>query len=53
MKVKYIGEDVMPLDLIPGKTYACLGKEYDMYRVIDETGEDYLYPEEAVEVLEE
>lgn len=52
MKIKYIGEESSPLALITGKTYECLGKEYDMYRVIDETGEDYLYPEEEFEVFE-
>ncbi len=39
-KVKYIGKDSSPLELITGKTYDCLGQDHDRYRVIDETGED-------------
>lgn len=38
-----------------GKTYKILSVEWDgkMYNVIDETGEDYLYPAEDFEVIEE
>ena len=53
MKVKYIGEISHPLELINGKVYECLGKEYGMYRVIDETDEDYLYPKEEFIVVED
>lgn len=53
MKVKYIGEISHPLELINGKIYECLGKEYGMYWVIDETDEDYLYPEEEFIVVED
>ena len=53
MKVKYIGEISHPLELINGKIYECLGKEYGMYRVIDETDEDYLYPKEEFIVVED
>lgn len=53
MKVKYIGEYSSPLSLITGKIYECLGQEQVRYRVIDETGEDYLYPIEKFEVVEE
>ena len=52
MKIKYIGKASDPLELITGNTYECLGKEKDRYRVIDETGEDYLYPIEEFEVVE-
>ena len=51
MKIKYIGENSSPLSLINGKIYECLGRECDRYRVIDETGEDYLYPIEDFEEL--
>ena len=53
MKVKYIGERSSRLSLINGKIYECLGREYDSFRVIDETDEDYLYPVEDFEIVEE
>ena len=53
MKVKYIGDHGTPLSVIKGKTYECPGKERDRYRVIDETGEDYLYPAEEFGIVEE
>lgn len=52
MKVKYIGTISDPLELISGNIYECLGKEDNAYRVIDETGEDYLYPASEFEVIE-
>ncbi len=51
MKVKYIGEDYA--DLTNGNIYECLGQEYDCYRVIDESEEDYLYPINEFEVVDE
>ncbi len=53
MKVKYIGAISDPLELISGKEYECLGKEDNAYRVIDETGEDYLYPASKFEIIEQ
>lgn len=53
MKVRYIGDNSSPLSLITGKIYTCIGQEYDRYRVIDETNEDYLYPIEDFEIVEE
>lgn len=53
MKVKYIGKNSDPLELVTGVVYECLGKEKDRFRVIDETGEDYLYPVEEFEVVED
>lgn len=53
MKVKYIGDYSSPLELITGKTYECLGRERSRFRVIDETGEDYLYPISDFEIVEE
>lgn len=52
IKVKYIGNVSDPLELINGKVYDCLGVEKDWYRIIDETGEDYLYPSEEFEIVE-
>ena len=51
MHIKYIGEKSNPLALLTGKIYKCLGEEYDMYRVIDETDEDYLYPKDEFEIM--
>lgn len=51
MKVRYIDESD-PLALINGKEYKVLSVEHGWYRIIDETGEDYLYAPEAFEVIE-
>ena len=53
MKVKYIGTYSSPLGLITGNIYECVGQERGSYRVIDETDEDYLYPIEDFEIIEE
>lgn len=53
MKVRYIGESSNPLELITNNIYECLGKEQERYRIIDETGEDYLYPAEEFEVIDQ
>lgn len=51
-KLKYIGEESffseeynmkMYADLKNNKTYECVGIEDRMLRIIDESGEDYLY----------
>lgn len=53
MKVKYVGESD-PLELLNGKIYDVI--EIDevsgWYRIVDETGEDYLYPAEDFEIVE-
>ena len=62
LKVKYIGErDVdVPnsykifMDVLPGKVYDVLSIQNSWYRLIDESGEDYLYPpENFIEVVDE
>jgi hypothetical protein len=45
------GPDFSGADLIPGKTYRLLGEERGALRIVDETGEDYLYPASAFRVL--
>ncbi len=40
MKVKYIGEDFGILGLRNGKIYECLGVEYGLFRIINESGEE-------------
>lgn len=46
MKFKYIGESIGATGLTNGKIYEILGEENGMYRVIDDSGEDYLYLKE-------
>lgn len=51
MKVKYIGK-TSSLGLINGKIYSVISIEKDWYRIIDESEEDYLYPPELFEIVE-
>ncbi len=62
MKVKYIGKEKMnflvennDMDLIPGKEYEVIEvtKKFGWYRVIDESGEDYAYPAQFFEVVDD
>ena len=52
MKVKFLGES-SPLELINGKIYEVVYVEKDWYRIVDETNDDYLYPPECFEIVEE
>lgn len=52
MKVKYIG-DTETFTLDNGETYDVLSVENDWYRIVDKSGEDYLYPPEEFEIIEE
>ena len=57
MKVKYLGES-NPLMLLNGKFYEVAEVEVDekigpWYRIVDETGEDYLYPADGFKIVEE
>lgn len=47
--------DSDPLELIAGKEYEILGTDFNgtMFSVVDETGEEFLYPAEDFEVIEE
>ena len=42
MKIRYIGESFGAVSLTNGKVYEAT-EEDGMYRVIDDSGEDYLY----------
>lgn len=44
MKIKYIGESFE--DITDGKIYKATEENADYYRVIDDSGEDYLYTKE-------
>lgn len=48
--VRYIGETSL-LELTHGKVYKVLSIEHGWYRIIDDTGEDYLYPAENFEII--
>ena len=52
MKVRFLGEDD-PLALLHNKVYEVLAVEKLGYRIVDETNEDYLYPPELFEIVEE
>lgn len=43
MKVKYVGKSFGVESLTNGKIYECLGIETGLIRIIDDSGEDYLY----------
>ena len=49
MKVRYKGHTFGGgvLGLTNGKVYECTGVEYDLLRIIDDEGEDYLYSASA------
>ena len=51
VKVKYLGETSF-LELTNGKVYTVLSVEKDWYRIVDDSGEDYLYPPEDFEVVD-
>ena len=62
MKVRYIGKKYMDylternrIDLIPGKVYEVIevSKKVGFYRIVDESGEDYLYPPEFFEEVKD
>lgn len=50
--VKYIGRGD-PLYCLKGKVYKKIGESHGLWRIIDESGEDYLYAPELFEVVEE
>lgn len=52
MKVKYIG-DTDFLVLTHNKVYDVLSIEKGWYRIVDDSGEDYLYPPNQFEIIEE
>lgn len=52
MKVKFIGESD-PLALLKNKVYEVISTEKGWYRIIDETEEDYLYPPDVFEIVED
>lgn len=52
MKVRYVGE-TKSFMLTHGKVYSVIGVEKTWYRIVDDTQEDYLYPPELFEIVDE
>jgi hypothetical protein len=52
MKVKCTANELRDADLVYGKVYDVISIEWDWYRIIDESEEDYMYPPEAFEIVE-
>lgn len=52
MKIRYMGE-TRPLELTRGKIYEVLSVERKWYRIVDDTHEDYLYPPDLFEIVED
>lgn len=50
-KVRYTGETIS-LMLTNGKIYDVVSVERSWYRIVDDTGEDYLYPADNFEIVE-
>lgn len=51
MKVKYIAKDMVAMQ--KGKIYSVIAVEKGWYRIQTELGEDYLFPPEAFEIVEQ
>ena len=52
MKVKFKGKTEF-LVLTHDKSYSVLSVERGWYRIVDDSGDDYLYPPESFEIVEE
>ena len=50
MKVRFVGE-TSPLVLTHNTVYDVVSVEKDWYRIVDDSGDDYLYPPELFEVI--
>ena len=52
MKVIYLGP-TEPHTLDEGKEYEVISEEDGWYRIVDKSGEDYLYPKDEFKILED
>lgn len=52
MKVKYI-KNTFAMCLTKNNIYEVLAIEKGWYRIVDDTGEDYLYPPDNFEIIED
>ena len=51
MKVRWLGPTDF-LILTHNKIYTVLSVEKGWYRIVDDSGEDYLYPPQMIEIIE-
>lgn len=51
MKIKYTGDTVF-LSLTHNKMYDVISIEKNWYRVVDDSGEDYLYPPNLFKIID-
>jgi hypothetical protein len=51
MKVRYIGKDLVAMK--NGKIYDVISVEKEWYRIMTELDEDYLFPPESFEIIED
>ena len=51
LRARYIGEDMVAIK--KGKIYDIISVEHGWYRIMTEINEDYLFPPEAFEIIEE
>lgn len=51
MMIKYIGKTIN-LELTHGKIYYVISIEKEWFRIIDDSGEDYLYPPHLFEIID-
>ena len=52
MKVRYIAH-LDDIDLTEGAIYKVLSVEKNWYRIVDDSDDDYLYPPDLFEIIEE
>lgn len=52
MKVKFLGKTEF-LVLTHGRVYDVLSVEKGFYRIVDDSGDDYLYPPKYFEIVKE
>ena len=52
VRVKYIGKDD-PIALRHGKVYSAVVGQKGIYCIVDETGEEYGYPPNLFEIIEQ
>jgi hypothetical protein len=45
--------EFLSISLTVGKIYEVLAEEDDMYQLVDDTGDDYLFPKEMFAVVDE
>lgn len=46
-------DEFLSVSLTVGKVYEVLGEEHGMYRLVDNTGDDYLFPMEMFESVDD